>query len=74
MLPAAAGSVVDHGIYAELLAKYVRNGVVTYAGFKADEVRLDQYLKVLEQVDPESLDGESAALKIGGWNAVRAKG
>ena len=24
--------------------------------------------------DPESLDGENAALKIGGWNAVRAKG
>ena len=44
MLPAAAGSIVDHGIYAELLAKHVHNGVVNYAGFKADEARLDQYL------------------------------
>jgi hypothetical protein len=74
LLPAAAGDTVDHGIYAELLAKYVRNGVVNYAGFKADEVRLDQYLKVLEQVDPEGLSrDEQFAFYINAYNAWTIK-
>src|SRR5512143_4028896 len=33
-LPAAAAATVDHGIFAELLMKYLKNGVVDYAGFK----------------------------------------
>jgi hypothetical protein len=74
ILPAVAGSIVDHGIYAELLAKHVLNGVVNYAGFKADEARLDQYLKVLEQVDPESLPREEQfALYINAYNAWTIK-
>jgi hypothetical protein len=74
MLPAAAGSIPDHGIYAELLAKYVANGVVNYAGFKADEARLDQYLKVLEQVDPERLPrDEQFAFFINAYNAWTIK-
>jgi len=73
-LPAAAGGMVDHGIYAELLAKHVRNGVVSYAGFKAEEARLDQYLKVLEQVDPESLPREEQfAFYINAYNAWTIK-
>jgi hypothetical protein len=73
-LPAAAGSVVDHGIYAELLAEYVRDGWVSYAGFKAEEARLDQYLKVLEQVDPESLPrDEQFAFYINAYNAWTIK-
>ena len=73
-LPAAAGSVVDHGIYAELLAKYVRDGWVSYAGFKAEEARLDQYLKVLEQVDPEGLPrDEQFAFYINAYNAWTIK-
>jgi hypothetical protein len=74
MLPAAAGSIPDHGTYAELLARYVANGVVNYAGFKADEARLDQYLKVLEQVDPERLPrDEQFAFFINAYNAWTIK-
>ena len=54
----AAAPPVDNSIYAELLTKYVANGYVNYAGFKRDETRLDQYLAVLEQVDPERLPRE----------------
>jgi hypothetical protein len=52
---AAAAPPVDNSIYAELLIKYVENGHVNYAGFKRDEARLDQYLRILEQVDSAGL-------------------
>ena len=72
--PAIAGNTVDNGIYAELLAKHVKSGVVNYAGFKADEARLDQYLKVLEQVDPERLPtAEQFAFYINVYNAWTIK-
>jgi len=74
LLPAVAGGRVDHDIYAELLSKYVQNGVVNYAGFKADENRLDQYLKILEQVDPEQLPREEQfAFYINAYNAWTIK-
>jgi hypothetical protein len=74
ILPAAAGRMVDHGIYAELLSKHVKNGVVNYAGFKADENHLDQYLKILEQVDPERLPrDEQFAFFINAYNAGTIK-
>jgi len=31
--PAASAGEVGHGLYAELLSKYVKNGWVNYAGF-----------------------------------------
>jgi len=72
--PVVAGNTVDNGIYAELLAKHVKSGVVNYAGFKADEARLDQYLKVLEQVDPERLPtAEQFAFYINVYNAWTIK-
>jgi hypothetical protein len=74
VLPAAAGSDVDHGIYAELLARHVQNGVVSYAGFKADEARLNQYLEALERVDPERLPREEQfAFYINVYNAWTIK-
>lgn len=73
-LAAAAAATVDHRIFAELLVKYVKNGVVDYAGFKAEEGRLDQYLKVLEQVDPDSLPRqEQFAFYIDAYNAWTIK-
>jgi hypothetical protein len=70
----AAAPPVDNRIYAELLAKYVENGHVNYAGFKRDEARLDQYLKVLEQVDPERLPREEQfAFYINAYNAWTIK-
>ncbi|MBI5579506.1 MAG: DUF547 domain-containing protein [Deltaproteobacteria bacterium] len=71
---AAASPPVDNSIYAELLTKYVTNGHVNYAGFKHDEARLDQYLTVLEQVDPERLPREEQfAFYINAYNAWTIK-
>jgi len=71
---AAAAPAVDNSIYAELLTKYVSNGHVNYAGFKRDEARLDQYLKVLEQVDPERLPREEQfAFYINAYNVWTIK-
>lgn len=52
---AAADTLVDHGLYAELLHRHVHNGQVNYDGFKREESRLDQYLAILETVDPQDL-------------------
>ena len=54
-LLAASVTVVDNSIYGELLEKYVSDGTVNYAGFKTEEAKLDRYLEILEQVDPEKL-------------------
>jgi hypothetical protein len=72
--PPAAAAAVDHGIFAELLGRYVKNGVVNYAGFKAEEARLDRYLQVLERVDSESLPRqEQFAFYIDAYNAWTIK-
>ena len=46
---------VDHTLYADLLKKYVKDGVVNYRGFKNEENRLDEYLKALEGTDTGKL-------------------
>ncbi|MCU0604777.1 MAG: DUF547 domain-containing protein [Desulfobacterales bacterium] len=71
---AAASDEVDHGIYAELLARHVRGGGVDYAGFKKEEARLDQYLELIERVDPERLPRqEQFAYYINAYNAWTIK-
>jgi len=70
----AMAAVVDNRVYAELLSKHVDKGVVDYAGFKADEARLDRYLKILEQVDPERLPPQHQfAFYINAYNAWTIK-
>jgi hypothetical protein len=70
----ARGDAVDQSIYAELLSKYVKAGRVNYAGFKADQGRLDQYLSALERVEPDRLNGEEAfAFYINAYNAWTIK-
>ena len=56
-LPSVAqvNPILDHSIYAELLKKYVKNGKVDYAGFKAEETKLDAYLAILQALDSDSL-------------------
>jgi len=72
--PAASAGEVGHGLYAELLSKYVKNGWVNYAGFKADENRLDQYLNSLEPVEPDRLGrNEQFAFYINAYNAWTIK-
>ena len=73
-LPAGAGKAVDHGVYAELLRRHVRNGQVDYDGFKQDEGKLDQYLAVLEAVDPQVLStDERFAFYANAYNAWTIK-
>jgi hypothetical protein len=67
-------STVNHEIWADLLGKYVKPGGVDYSGFKAEEDRLDQYLKVLEDTDPEKLSrNEQYAYYINAYNAWTIK-
>jgi hypothetical protein len=67
-------TAVDHSIYANLLKKYVHQGNVDYRGFKMEESKLDQYLKVLENVDSKSLSGnEQFAFYINAYNAWTIK-
>ena len=65
---------VDHSLYAGLLKKYVKDGVVNYQGFKNEESVLDQYLKVLEEVDSRRLShGERFAFYINAYNSWTIK-
>ena len=54
----SADRTVDNRIYADLLGKYVKNGTVDYRGFKNEEVKLDLYLKILEEINPDLLSSE----------------
>ncbi len=65
---------VDHSLYADLLNKYVKDGVVNYRGFKNEEKRLDEYLKVLEGTDTGKLPrNEQLAFYINAYNATTVK-
>jgi hypothetical protein len=69
-----ADVAVDNHIYAELLKKYVKNGVVDYQGFKNEEVKLDKYLQVLENINTGSLSrNEQFAFYINAYNAWTIK-
>ena len=74
VIPDVSGATVDHGIYATLLEKYVKQGQVDYRGFKTDEAKLDQYLKVLEKTDSKSLSrNERFAFYTNAYNAWTIK-
>jgi len=67
-------TAVTHSLYANLLRKYVHQGEVDYRGFKSEEAFLDQYLKILEKVDPKSLPrNEQFAFYINAYNAWTIK-
>jgi len=71
---ALAAQGVDYSLYAGLIEKYVKNGVVNYQGFKNNEAKLDQYLKVLEGVDTKELSrDEQFAFYINAYNAWTIK-
>ncbi|MCU0539904.1 MAG: DUF547 domain-containing protein [Desulfobacterales bacterium] len=70
----AAGNSVDHALFGELLDKYVHEGVVNYAGFKAEENKLDRYLAVLENTNSDTLGRkEQFAFYINAYNAWTIK-
>jgi len=65
---------VDYGIYAGLLEKYVKSGVVDYKGLKSEETRLDKYLKILEETDTKKLShNEQFAFYVNAYNAWTLK-
>jgi len=75
-LPGASWSTeqVDHSLFGELLAKYVKHGMVDYEGFKDEEAKLDQYLKVLENTDTKALSrDEQFAFYVNAYNAWTIK-
>ncbi|MBD3307423.1 DUF547 domain-containing protein [candidate division KSB3 bacterium] len=73
-LPGWAEAEVDHSIYGDLLAKYVSDGVVDYQGLQQEESKLDQYLELLNNTDPEQLSRqEQYALYINAYNAYTLK-
>ncbi len=69
-----ASFTVDNSVYAALLKKNVKEGVVDYQGFKNEESKLDQYLKVLEKTDSSKLSrNEQFAFYINAYNAWTIK-
>lgn len=71
---ALSADKVDHGLYADLLKAYVKNGVVDYKGFKKEEAKLDQYLSILEKTDTKALSrNEQFAFYINAYNAWTIK-
>ena len=74
VIPDVSGATVDHGIYATLLEKYVKQGQVDYRGFKTDEAKLDQYLKVLEKTYSDKLSpNDQFAFYVNAYNAWTIK-
>jgi hypothetical protein len=73
-LPASAETGVDHSLFGQLLEKYVKDGRVSYAGFKSDSAQLDQYLNLLKAVDIKSLSrDEQFAFYVNAYNAWTIK-
>jgi hypothetical protein len=71
---ASIDSSVSHRLFSELLHKYVANGNVNYAGFKSEEAKLDQYLDLLQNVDPNALSrNEQFAFYANVYNAWTIK-
>lgn len=71
---ALAAQRIDHSLYAGLLKKYVKDGVVHYQGFKKEESVLDKYLKVIEEVDSKILSrDEQFAFYVNAYNAWTIK-
>lgn len=73
-LLASTGSSVSHSLFGDLLQKYVAHGKVNYAGFQSEEAKLDQYLDLLQNVDPKALSRkEQFAFYTNAYNAWTIK-
>jgi hypothetical protein len=71
---ASNGSSVSHSLFGDLLQKYVADGTVNYAGFQSEEAKLDQYLDLLQGVDPAALARkEQFAFYANAYNAWTIK-
>lgn len=69
-----AETLVDNTRYAELLEKYVHDGVVNYRDLKTEELKLDQYLDLLNRTNPNELArDEQFAFYMNAYNAYTLK-
>ena len=67
-------TVVDHSLFAGLLDRHLKEGMVNYKGFQQDEAILDQYLDQLAEVDPDILSNEEQfAFYANAYNAWTVK-
>lgn len=74
LTPVWARSPVNHSAFGSLLKAHVKNGLVDYQGFKADEAALDVYLAYLANISPIDLDrSEQMAFYINAYNAWTIK-
>ena len=65
------GPKVDNRLYAELLAKHIRDGFVDYASFKTEHPKLKEYLQYLAGINPDELSSDDAfAYYINLYNAA----
>ncbi len=65
---------VDHTLFGDLLSAHVKNGKVDYQEFKVNAKRLEAYLAMLADVDPDALDrSERMAFYINLYNAGTIK-
>ncbi len=71
MTSLAAEPAVDHAPWDALLHRYVRGGLVNYAGVKTDRAVLNAYLASLATIDPAQLPSKNAQLAfwINAYNA-----
>jgi hypothetical protein len=67
-------NTLEHGLYGELLKKYVNNGEVDYQGFKIEEAKLNKYLAVLENTNTKALSvNDQFAFYVNAYNAWTIK-
>ena len=68
---ALAALKVDNHLYAELLSKHTRDGLVDYASFKTEHPKLKEYIEYLAGINPDKLSRDDAfAYYINLYNAA----
>ncbi len=68
---ALAAPKVDNHLYAELLSKHTRDGLVDYASFKTEHPKLKEYIEYLAGINPDKLSRDDAfAYYINLYNAA----
>ena len=74
-LEARIKPAVSHADFNGLLQKHVKNGLVNYAGFKADAAKFDAYLDYLSNNAPSTSDKSKSALAfwMNAYNAFTIK-
>lgn len=71
LLPTFASAGVDNSLYAKVLDRYVKDGLVNYAALKEHRTDLDTYLDMMATVEVGKLDRrEQLAFYINLYNAA----